>query len=100
MPTLQLTSELCRRLGEVTLFRLNHYSVINKTGGEEREGGREGGRQRESEMRAKTALNDNFRLQLCINVYTCEITVVSRVNAHGRLNITREFGPHERLPGI
>ena len=27
-------------------------------------------------------------------------TVVSRVSAHGRLNITRDFGPHGRLPGI
>ena len=30
--------------------------------------------------------------------YTC--TVVSRVSAHGCLNITRDFGPHGRLPGI
>ena len=28
------------------------------------------------------------------------VTVVSRVSAHGRLNITRDFGPHGRLPGI
>ena len=27
-------------------------------------------------------------------------TVVSRVSTHGRLNITRDFGPHGRLPGI
>jgi hypothetical protein len=27
-------------------------------------------------------------------------TVVSRVNTHGRLNITHDFGPHGRLPGI
>ena len=27
-------------------------------------------------------------------------TVVSRVSAHGRLNITHDFGPHGRLPGI
>ena len=27
-------------------------------------------------------------------------TVVSRVSAHGRLNITRDFGLHGRLPGI
>ena len=27
-------------------------------------------------------------------------TVVSQVSAHGRLNITRDFGPHGRLPGI
>ena len=33
--------------------------------------------------------------QLCV-VYT----VVSRVSAHGCLNITRDFGPHGRLPGI
>ena len=26
--------------------------------------------------------------------------VVSRVSAHGRLNITCNFGPHGRLPGI
>ena len=26
-------------------------------------------------------------------------TIVSRVSAHGRLNITRDFGPHGRLPG-
>ena len=27
-------------------------------------------------------------------------TVVSRVSAHGRLNITRDFGPHGHLHGI
>ena len=27
-------------------------------------------------------------------------TVVSRVNAHGRLNTTRDFDPHGHLPGI
>ena len=30
----------------------------------------------------------------------CSYTVVSWVSAHGRLNITRDFGPHGRLPGI
>ena len=29
-----------------------------------------------------------------------ELTVVSWVSAHGRLNIPRDFGPHGRLPGI
>ena len=29
-----------------------------------------------------------------------QYTVVSQVNAHGRLNITRNFGPHGCLPGI
>ena len=28
------------------------------------------------------------------------ITIVSRVSAHGRLNITHDFGPHRHLPGI
>ena len=28
----------------------------------------------------------------------CEGTVVSRVSAHGRLNIHHDFGPHGRLP--
>ena len=27
-------------------------------------------------------------------------TVVSRVSAHGHLNITRDFGPHGHLPVI
>ena len=31
---------------------------------------------------------------------TCTCTVVSWVSVHGPLNITRDFGPHERLPGI
>ena len=31
---------------------------------------------------------------LCIN------TVVSQISAHGRLNITHNFGLHGRLPGI
>ena len=28
------------------------------------------------------------------------LTVVSWVSAHGRLNITRNFGPHGCLPGV
>ena len=32
--------------------------------------------------------------------YSTVSTVVSRVSTHGHLNITRNFGPHGRLPGI
>ena len=35
----------------------------------------------------------------CIRL-TMVHTVVSWVSAHGCLNITRDFGPHGRLPGI
>ena len=31
---------------------------------------------------------------------TIIIIVVTWVSAHGRLKITRDFGPHGRLPGI
>ena len=46
-----------------------------------------------------------LRLGQSINLYSSEfsefgITVVSRVSTHRRLNITRNFGPHGRLPGI
>ena len=34
-----------------------------------------------------------------VHIYN-NITIVSRVSAHGHLNITRDFGPHGRLPGI
>ena len=37
---------------------------------------------------------------LYIHLIMMHITVVSRVSAHGRLNITRDFGPHGHLPGI
>ena len=46
-----------------------------------------------------------LRLGQSINLYSSEfsefgITIVSRVSAHGCLNITRNFGPHGYLPGI
>ena len=35
-----------------------------------------------------------------IIIYRYDITVVSRVSAHGRLNITRNFGLYGCLPRI
>ena len=35
-----------------------------------------------------------------MSIFMDSITVVSRVSAQGHLNITHDFGPHGRLPGI
>ena len=38
--------------------------------------------------------------QIIIRALQSSAAVVSRLSVHGHLNITRDFGPHARLPGI
>ena len=42
----------------------------------------------------------SYRLTINGTIWVNCSTVVSRVSAHGRLNIPRDFGPHGHLPGV
>ena len=71
------------------------YPVFNDNGTNFREWGELEGQRSEVIV---LGMGEYLRVH-CMDTHS-ETTIVSRVSAHGRLNITRDFGPHGRLPGI